>query len=449
MGITRTPSRVTQTGNVMKKMFRFIRSAGVLAAAGLLVLVTSVQADYKELDGIVAIVDDDVVLASELVERVDAIRKQLAANNTQAPSDSVLVSQVLERLIIENLQLQQAERRGVEIDDETLTRAVGQFAEGNKMTLEQFQAALIKDGMSYPAFREDIRKEMLITRLQRGIVNRRISVSDQEIKDLLSSPFFREMLSDEFRVGHILLTIKQDAKEEVMQAALQRADELVGSLRGGADFRQVAIANSSASTALEGGDLGWRRAGELPSLFAEQVLALKPGDVADPIVVAGAIHIVKLLEQRGAGTQQVEQTKLRHILVRPSEIRNDQQTESLIWKIYEELLNGGDFEKLAAEHSQDPGTALIGGDLGWTDGAEFVPEFRERLVATATGEFSKPFRTQYGWHVLHVQERRRQDQSQEAREEMAMRVLHQRRYNEELEAWLKEIRDEAFVEIRL
>lgn len=430
-------------------MLSFIRLRRSLLTILLLLTAAFGQADYKELDGIVAIVDDDVVLASELIERVDAIRKQLAANKTAAPSDSVLVNQVLERLIVENLQLQQAIRRGVEIDDETLTRAVAQFAEGNKMTIEQFQAALIKDGMSYPAFREDIRREMLISRLQRGIVNRRISVSDQEIKDLLSSPFFKEMLSDEFRVGHILLTIKEDAKEEVQRAALKKADELVKSLREGADFGQIAIANSSSSTALEGGDLGWRRAGELPSLFAEQVLALKPGEVADPIVVPGAIHIVKLLEQRGAGTQQVDQAKLRHILLKPSEIRSDEQTQAQAWKIYEELLNGGDFDKLAAKYSQDPGTALIGGDLGWTDGQEFVPEFREILAATPTGEFSKPFKTQYGWHVIQVQERRRQDQSQEAREDMAMRVLHQRRYNEELEAWLKEIRDEAFVEIRI
>ncbi len=430
-------------------MLAFLRLCVSLVAMVSLLTAAPGQAEYKEIDAIVAIVDDDVVLASELIERVDNIRKQLAANQTAAPADSVLVNQVLERLIIENLQLQQATRRGVEIDDETLTRAVAQFAEGNKMSIEEFQAALIRDGMSYPAFREDIRKEMLISRLQRGIVNRRISVSDQEIKDLLSSPFFKEMLSDEFRVGHILLTIKQDAKDDVLQAALRKADELVKSLREGADFGQIAIANSSSSTALEGGDLGWRRAGELPSLFAEQVLSLKAGEIADPIVVPGAIHIVKLLEQRGAGTQQIDQARLRHILLRPSEIRSDEQTEALVWKIYEELLNGGDFDALAAKHSQDPGTALIGGDLGWTDGEEFVPEFREIVAATPTGEFSKPFKTQYGWHVLQVQERRRQDQSEEAREDMAMRVLHERRYNEELEAWLKEIRDEAFVEIRL
>lgn len=429
------------------------RSARCVAALLTLLILPAMSAfthaDYRELDGIAAIVDDDVVLASELVERVDVIRRQLKANGTAMPPDNILVSQVLERLIIENLQLQQADRRGIEIDDETLTRAVMQFAEGNKMTLEQFQAALAQDGMSYPTFREDIRKEMLITRLQRGIVNRRISVSDQEIKDLLASPYFKEMLSDEFRVGHILLTVEQDAKEEVLERALAKADELVKALREGADFKQLAIANSSASSALEGGDLGWRKAAELPSLFAEQVISMKAGEIADPIVVQGAIHIVKLLEQRGTSNQSVEQSKLRHILVKPSEIRSEAQTEALAWKIYEELLNGGDFDKLAAEHSEDPGTALIGGSLGWTDGQEFVPEFREIMQNTPAGQISKPFKSGFGWHVLQVQERRQQDQSQEAREEMAMRVLHQRRFNEELEAWQKEIRDEAFVEVRI
>ena len=434
-------------------MNRWLGSVACVALSAVMtmgaLLPIAAQADYREVDGIVAVVDDDVVLASELVERVDAIRRQLKASNTQMPPDNILVSQVLERLIIENLQIQQADRRGIEIDDETLTRAVLQFAEGNKMTLEQFQAALARDDMSYAAFREDIRREMLITRLQRGIVNRRISVSDQEIKDLLASPFYKEMLSDEFRVGHILLTVEEGAKEEVLEKALAKADQLVKDLRGGADFKQLAIANSSASSALEGGDLGWRRAAELPSLFAETVIGMKAGEVAEPIVTQGSIHIVKLLEQRGAGTQQVDQAKVRHILVKPSEIRTPERTEALIWTIYQELLNKGDFDKLAAEHSEDPGTALIGGDLGWTDGQEFVPEFRDILNSTKTGEFSKPFRSGFGWHVLQVQERRLQDQSKEAREEMAMRVLHQRRFNEELEAWQKEIRDEAFVEVRI
>ncbi len=419
----------------------------ILLAA--LLCAAPLHAEYKELDAIAAIVEEDVILASELLERVDAVQKQMAASDIAPPPSDVLISQIMERLILESIQLQQAERRGIDIDDETLTRAVMQFAANNKMSLEQFQAALVRDGLSYPSFREEIRREMLLTRLQRGIVNRRISVSEQEIQDLLSSPFYQAMLSDEFRVGHILLTVDQDASEEVAEAALAKADEIVTSLREGGDFAQAAIANSSASTALEGGDLGWRKAAELPSLFAEKILNMSQGEVADPIVVPGGIHIVKLLEQRGAGTQQEMQRKLRHILVQPSEIRTEEQTEALAWKIYEDLLNGANFAELAAEHSQDPGSALNGGDLGWSNGEEFVPEFRQQVAATAVGEMSQPFRSQYGWHILEVEAEREQDMSQAAREDMALRVLHQRRFNEELEAWLKEIRDEAFVELRL
>ena len=415
-----------------------------------MLLVSAVgHAQYKELDGIVAIVDDDIILASELLERVDSVQKQMMASEIEAPPRDVLFSQIMERLVLENIQLQHAERRGLEIDDETLTRAVMQFASNNNMTLEQFQAALVRDGISYPSFREEIRREMVITRLQRGIVNRRISVSEQEIKDLLNSPFYQEMLADEFRVGHILLTVEDDASNEVLEEALNKADELVRELRSGGDFAQAAIANSSASTALEGGDLGWRRAGELPSLFAEKVLSMSQGEVAEPIVVPGSIHIVKLIEQRGAGVQQVRQRKLRHILVQATEIRTEAETEALIWSLYEQLLNGGDFAALAEEHSQDPGSALNGGDLGWSSGDEFVPAFREQMAAAEVGTFTQPFRSQYGWHVIEVLDERDQDMSQEAREDMAMRVLHQRRFNEELEAWLKEIRDEAFVEVRL
>ncbi|MEQ9002293.1 MAG: peptidylprolyl isomerase, partial [Pseudomonadales bacterium] len=375
--------------------------------------------------------------------------KQIAASNVQPPPNNVLVSQIMERLILENLQLQEAERRGVQVDDETLTRAVVSFADQNRLTLEQFRQTLAEDGVSYAEFREQIRREMIMSRLQRNLVSRRIAISDKDIDDLLNSPYYQQLLSDEFRVGHILLTFDEDASDSVVQAARTRAAEIVTELRDGAEFRQMAIANSAASTALEGGDLGWRKAGELPSLFAEQVLELKPGDTADPIETSGGIHIVQLLEVRGASTQSELQSRLRHILVQPSQIRTEAETRELIHDIHRQLEEGEDFAALARQHSEDPGSALNGGDLGWTSGNEFVPEFREAMAATPTGELSEPFRSQYGWHVLEVQERRDQDMSQEARRNMALQILHQRRFDEELQKWQKELRDEAYVEVRL
>lgn len=425
-----------------------MRSRTLALCAGLL-LGAAAHAEYRELDGIVAVVNEDVVLASELLERLDAVQKQIAASNVQPPPNNVLVSQIMERLILENLQLQEAERRGVQVDDETLTRAVVSFADQNRLTLEQFRQTLAEDGVSYAEFREQIRREMIMSRLQRNLVSRRIAISDKDIDDLLNSPYYQQLLSDEFRVGHILLTFDEDASDSVVQAARTRAAEIVTELRDGAEFRQMAIANSAASTALEGGDLGWRKAGELPSLFAEQVLELKPGDTADPIETSGGIHIVQLLEVRGASTQSELQSRLRHILVQPSQIRTEAETRELIHDIHRRLEEGEDFAALARQHSEDPGSALNGGDLGWTSGNEFVPEFRVAMAATPTGELSEPFRSQYGWHVLEVQERRDQDMSQEARRNMALQILHQRRFDEELQKWQKELRDEAYVEVRL
>ncbi len=407
------------------------------------------QAEYQELDAIVEIVDDDVVLASELLSRLEEVKQQIERQNMQAPPQDVLINQLMERLILENLQLQQAQRRGVEVDDENLTRAVLSFAERNQMTIEQFQEQLLLDGMSYREFREDIRNEMLIQRLQRNLVNRRITISDHDIEALLASPYYQQLLSDEFRVGHILLAVADGAGEAVIDAAAAAAATIVEDLRAGADFQETAIAKSAGARALEGGDMGWRRAGELPSLFGDQVIELDVGETADPIRSASGFHVIQLLEQRGAGVQTEDQALVRHILILPSEIRTMDEAEAASRDIHEQLLAGADFCALSAEHSEDPGSALNCGDLGWSTGDQFVPKFVEELQATATGEFSEPFLSEYGWHVLEVQERRREDMGEEALRDMAVQILHRRRFDEELQEWLKEIRDEAFVEVRL
>ena len=429
----------------MKSMKVYARAVGT----ALLLLTALAQAEYRELDAIVAVVEDDVVLASELLERLDMVREQFAENNARLPPNEILISQIMERLIIESLQIQEADRRGVTVDDETLTQAVANFAAQNNMSLEQFAQAMVQDGRNYGEFREQIRKEMLMQRLQRAIVNRRIAISEQDVEDLLNSPYYQELLSDEFRVGHILLAVEPNADEATLQAAEQAAIEIVKELRAGADFAEMAVSRSAGSRALEGGDLGWRKAAELPSLFAEYVIGMEVGEVSPPIASGSGLHIVKLMEQRGAGVQKQQQSKLRHILVQPSEIRTEDETEVLIRDIYRRLGEGEDFAELAIEYSEDPGSALNGGDLGWTAGDEFVPAFREQMLATETGTMSEPFRSQYGWHILEVLERREQDMSYEARQEMALQILHGRRFEEELDKWLKELRDEAFVEIRM
>ncbi len=433
---------------VSSALARTRRRRCAVALAGALALgAVPLLAEIERLDGIVAIVNDDVVLASELLERRDAVLERLQQQGAELPPQDALMSQLMERLVIESLQLQMADQRGIVIDDETLTEAVNGFARQNEMTLDEFRAALEQDGISYRQFREDVRRELQLQRVQRLLVNRRITITDQDIDDLIASAFFQEMISDEYRVGHILLAVEGNAAETIAKAA-EAAEGIVAQLRAGADFGQMAIEHSAASTALEGGDLGWRRAGGLPSLFAEQIVNMSPGETADPIRNNLGFHVVQLLEQRGVSQQRQMQSLVRHILVRPSAIRAPEQTRELAFDLRRRVVAGEDFAEIAKEHSEDPGSALAGGELGWTDGSDFVPEFRAVMDALEIGQVSEPFPSTHGWHIVQVQERRDQDMSEEARRNMAMTVLHNRRFDEELQEWLQEIRDEAHVELR-
>ena len=442
--------------NIQIAKSKTLNLAAVVAGLGrhlvmglLLWLPLHASAEYQRLEAIVAVVDDDVVLASELMARLDTVRQSMIENNVQAPPSDVLVNQIMERLIIENIQIQEAAKRGVTVDDETLARAVDTFVQNNNVSLQEFQQMLAADGTSFRQFREEIRTELVISRLQRAMINRRISISEQDVQALLNSPFYQQMFSDEYRVGHIMRTLEDNASDADKAAALLEAEGFVKELRNGADFAQMAIAKSSASTALEGGDLGWRRAGELPTLFSDAVLEMHVNEIAGPIATGSTIHIVKLLEQRGAGTQRLAQTNVSHILVRPSEIVSAAQARERIDEVYTRVHQGEDFAALAKEFSEDPGSALNGGELGWSTPDQFVPQFAEAMLAADIGEVSAPFESEFGWHILLVQDRREQDMSDEARRNMATDLLFRRRFEEERQEWLKEIRDEAFVELRL
>ncbi len=421
------------------------------SAPGLLagVLLTAQAHALTQLDYIVAVVDDDVVLASELVSRIATVREQIVAQNAPLPPEQVLYSQMLERLIMESLQLQMAERAGVRIDDASLTQSLAGIAEQNRMTLEQFQEVLAADGINYREFRDDVRREMIIQRVQRGRVNNRVHITEEEIGAFLDSPVGRDVLSDEFRVGHILLLVPDNVAPEDVAAAEAEAQEIRRELVAGADFRQMAITRSAGSRALEGGDLGWRKAGELPSLFSDVVLELEPGETPPPMRSGRGFHIIQLLERRGVSNMMVRQSRVRHILVETSEIRTEAETRVLIFEIRDRVLAGESFEALAREYSDDPSSALSGGDMGWAESTSFVPEFGAAMDNVEIDVLSEPFRTKFGWHVLEVQERRDHDMSEEAMRNMAVRILHTRRFDEELEIWLGEIRDEAYVEIRL
>ena len=425
---------------------RFMRSA---FAGGCLAIALGIAAAPKSIDGIVAIVNDDVVLASEVIERFEGVMQQLREQGVEAPPRDAIIKRILDQLVLESIQLQEAANRGVVVDDETLTTAVREYAAQNGMDIDTFIAELAREGISYRGFRDQVRRQLTLDRVQREVVNRRVYVTEQDIEELLASPFFAEQLSDDYRIGHILLPVPQGASEAVITEAQAKAEQIVQALRDGDDFAAAAVEHSAASTALQGGDLGWRKASRIPSLFAEIALDLDIGDVASPLRNAAGFHIVKLLDRRGASQQTSDETLVRHILMAPSAIRSDDETRAAIGDVRDRIVAGEDFAQLATEYSDDHGSALAGGDLGWSKAEDFVREFQEAMAGTAIDELSPPFRTEFGWHILQVLDRREQDASDEARRDYAVRVLHAQRFDERLQEWLTEIRDEAFVEERL
>lgn len=429
--------------------FRLRRLLSGLLAPLLLGFAVAASAQVQELDRVVAIVDEDVITATQLVERIQFIERQFEANDMELPPRDTLMSQLLERLVLDSLQLQMGERAGIRISDEELTGAVQGIAQQNGMDMAAFRQALAQDGMTYREFRDQIRREMIIARVQQNRVNDRIYISPQDLQNFLDSPVGRAATADDYRVGHILLAIADDAEPGAMEEAEAQAKEIVSELRDGADFAQMAVTHSAGQRALEGGDLGWRKAGQLPSLFADAVLGKDAGAVLDPIRSSSGIHIIKVLDKRGASNTMVQQTRARHILIEPSEIRSEAEAKALADDIRARIANGESFADLAREYSDDPGSALSGGDLGWTMPGQMVPAFEEKMNASEIGEISDPFKSRFGWHILEVTDRREADMSEEYRERQAMRILRDRRFDEELQNWLREIRDEAYVEIRI
>ncbi|PWB31300.1 molecular chaperone SurA [Pseudomonas sp. SDI] len=416
---------------------------------GAVLLSSTAHAAVQTLDSVVAIVDNDVVMKSQLDQRVHEVQQTIAKRGGAVPPAGVLDQQVLERLIVENLQLQIGDRSGIRITDEELNQAIGTIAQRNGMSLEQFRAALARDGVSFDDAREQVRREMIISRVRQRRVAERIQVTEQEVKNFLASDLGKMQLSEEFRLANILIPIPESANSTAIQAAARQADEVYKQLKQGADFAQLAIARSASETALEGGEMGWRKAAQLPPPFDRMLSNMSVGDVTEPVRTPGGYIILKLQEKRGGQAMVRDEVHVRHILIKPSEIRSEAATQALAEKLYERIQNGEDFAQLAKSFSEDPGSALNGGDLNWVDPNSLVPEFREEMANAQQGQVTKPFKTQYGWHVLEVLGRRATDSTEQAREQQAQMVLRNRKYDEELQTWLRQIRDEAYVEIKL
>jgi peptidyl-prolyl cis-trans isomerase SurA len=416
---------------------------------GALFLSTVAQAQVQPINRVVAIVDNDVVMQSQLDARLREVQQTITQRGGALPPADVLSQQVLERLIIENIQMQIGDRSGIRITDEELNQSVGTIAQRNGMSIEQFRAALANDGLSYSDARDQVRREMIISRVRQRRVAERIQVTDQEVQNFLASDLGKMQLSEEFRLANIMIAVAEGASSQDIQEADRQARELYEQLQQGADFAQLAIARSASETALEGGEMGWRKAGQLPPPFDAMINALSVGQVTEPMRTPGGFIMIKLLEKRGSGNQVRDEVNVRHILIKPSEIRSEDDTKRLVERLHQRILAGEDFSQLAKDFSEDPGSALNGGTLSWIDPNILVPEFREVMNSTPAGELSKPFKSPYGWHVLEVMGRRATDSSAQYREQQAMTLLRNRKYDEELQVWLRQIRDEAYVESKL
>jgi len=401
------------------------------------------------LDRIIAVVNDDVIVATELEQRIEQLRKRLAQQATRLPPEDVLRRQVLEREIITRIQLQLAARSGITIDDPSLNNALREMAQSNKLTLDQFRQVLERDGFDFAAFREDIRNEMTIAQLRRREVFNRINVSEREIDDFIAQHGAPGQNDRAYHLGHILIALPEAATAEQIDSARGQATQLVNELRAGADFAQTAISVSAGQQALQGGDLGWRKASEIPSLFADTVRQLQTGDVSEPIRSASGFHIVKLLETRGDEKVVVTQTRARHILIATDAVTSDQEARQRLETLRDRLLAGADFAELARSNSNDPGSASQGGDLGWFGPGRMVPQFEEVIESLPLNTVSEPFRTRFGWHLVEVLERRQHDDTAEVQRAQVINEIRKRKTEEELELWLRRLRDEAYVELRL
>lgn len=401
----------------------------------------------QPLDQAVALVDDDVVLKSELDRRLASVRKDLQARNVRLPNDDVLRQQVLDRLITDNVQLQMAKRAGVRVSDQELGQFIENIAKENRLSPEQFRLKLASEGLSYELFREDLRNEVLISRVRQGAVGRRVFISEQEVQAMMETIAAEGESRTEYHLGHILLPIPESASPEDVRAVSERATALIKQLRSGSDFAELAIANSAGQEALQGGDFGWKTANQLPTLFAGAAKSLKPGEVSEPLRSGSGLHILKLFDSRGNERVMVQQTHARHILVKPSAILSETDAEKKIQALYEQVKTGADFAELAKKNSDDPGSANLGGDLGWANPGMFVAAFEQTMNGLQPGEISAPFRSEFGWHVMQVLERRDDDQTEERKRQQAYRFLHSRKYDEEVEAWVREIRDQAFIKV--
>ena len=410
---------------------------------------TNTYTKIELIDRVVAVVDSGVIMESQLNSRVEEILIRLKNDKAELPPLNLLEEQVLDRLIIEEIQLQLADRAGIKISDSELNQTLSRVSSQNNLSLEEFRLKLEAEGTSYKSFRDTIKKELIIQRVQRGKVGAKIDISEQELENFINSEEGRTQLAEQYNVQHILLSVKSGLSEIEIEAIENEAVSLLERLKNGESFEKLAASYSAGQKALEGGFLGWRTSAELPSLFAEVVTGLTVGEVAQPVRSGAGFHILKLTEKRGNTVKFLDQTLARHILVQPSEIRTENQAEILINDIFKRLKEGEDFKQLARQFSEDPGSKMDGGELGWSNPGDYDPAFEMTLNATEIGQLSEPVKSSFGWHIIEVMDRRNEDVSQEEQKNRAYQIIFKRKFDQELQSTLIELRAEAYVDIKL
>ena len=420
-----------------------------LAQALLLSLVLN-GAAYAEIliDTIAAVVEDSVITENELLQRMAVIRAQ-AGDQAQFPSDDIFTEQVLNRMISERLQMTWGERRGIEIDQPALDRAMQSLAERNRMTLEEFRQTLLKQRINYIAFREQVRTEMFIGQVRRRAVESKIQVSDQEINTLLEQQQKNPSIDLEYRIAHILIQLPIDPTPEQLQQAQTKTNEVEQLAQKGDSFTQLAISYSQSQDALEGGDLGWRNRDQLPAIFSDQLGNMAAGDLSKIVRSPNGLHLFKIIDTRGNETVLIAQMRSRHILLRTNAVRSDADALRDLTSLRTRIINGADFSELARANSDDPGTAVNGGVLDWVAPDALAPAFRDTAAKLSIGQVSEPFKSRFGWHILEVLERRQHDNSKDAQREAARNTIRQRKVEEETDLWIRQLVDESYVDNRL
>ncbi|MDQ2068770.1 peptidylprolyl isomerase [Natronospira bacteriovora] len=418
--------------------------------AALLTLTAFSAAANTPLDRIVAVVNDEVILNSELEERMDTIRMRMGGPGAQMPPEQEFRRQVLDYMIDEAVQLQRGRMGGLRVSDDEVNQALARIASQNNVTLAQLPEVMEAEGLDYATVREQIRRELMQQRVQQRMLHREVTVSDREVQEFLAEMEARGDLDSEYLVSHIMIGTGASDDAEALREAREKAENVHQQLQEGADFGQMAVTHSDSRTALEGGDMGWRAGPELPTVFAERVVGMNAGDITAPFRTSSGYHILKLQDVRRGDQLIVQERRSRHILIRPSEVLLPEQAQLRLVDLRRRIVEEGEsFSELAREHSQDPGSASLGGDLGWQTRGQFVPAFDQKLDQMEIGEISEPFQTQFGFHIVQLMETRERDRTLDARRNQAQQFIRAQKAEERMDAWLQKLRDESYIEIRL